>query len=383
MVRGVEEMFLQNQINLSNMPAAIYLWGTGKIAHDIMEQFEEEVSSMNICGFIDNDKKKEGNTFYGYKVFQPNVLEKAGNYHVIVLNNFFDEIAGQISNEYKNVVKCEGYRYFIKFRLIARYQRSTDKEILEILKYIQDGSLSVFNYPFSEKYHKAEYVIRYDGQKQLFYAIVNQKKMYFSRQYQDQKKVENYLRQIMMEQDMQSPHCYLAQSFQVKENAVVLDAGVAEGNFTLSIIDKVKKVYLVEPDKNWVEALRYTFEPYMDKVVIVNKYLSDYESKETATVDGLVTDRLDFIKMDIEGEEYYALQGSKETISKSETIKCVACTYHQEFDYINLERFFDEMGMVSQPSGGYMWFPYDKDYFVSLPTLRRGLIRAEKRLYEK
>jgi predicted RNA methylase len=40
---------------------------------------------------------------------------------------------------------------------------------------------------------------------------------------------------------------------------VVADLGAAEGNFSLSIINKVKKIYIFEYDKEWVEALKAPF----------------------------------------------------------------------------------------------------------------------------
>jgi 16S rRNA A1518/A1519 N6-dimethyltransferase RsmA/KsgA/DIM1 with predicted DNA glycosylase/AP lyase activity len=48
----------------------------------------------------------------------------------------------------------------------------------------------------------------------------------------------------------------------VAEGDVVVDAGAAEGNFALSVIDKASKVYIIEGDAGWCEALRQTFLPY-------------------------------------------------------------------------------------------------------------------------
>ncbi len=372
-------MLLINRMDLLHKPAKVYLWGTGKVAAWIVEQFKNDIFKLHISGFIDNDEKKQGDIFCGYKIYSPDVLENDRDCHIIILSNFWKEISGQIEDQYsESVVRCDSFHFFIKYRLIPRYQGSEDEEIKETLNYICNGSLEVFNYPFVEKYRDIDIEIEYDHQKQLFYTLFADKRMYLSRKYKSKAKIQEYLKQIMMEQDKLSPHCYLAGTFCVDQNSVVLDAGAAEGNFSLSIIDKVKKIYLIEPDKEWVEALQYTFEAYQDKVVIINKYLSDFVSEETTTVDNIVNEKLDFIKMDIEGEEYYALQGAVKTISRNDKLRCVICTYHHEFDYMVIKNFLKDMGLKTETSKGYMWFPYDNNYFYSLPTLRRGLIRAEK-----
>lgn len=39
---------------------------------------------------------------------------------------------------------------------------------------------------------------------------------------------------------------YLDEDFQVEEGDVVLDVGVAEGNFSMEIIERASKIYLFE-----------------------------------------------------------------------------------------------------------------------------------------
>ena len=150
-----------------------------------------------------------------------------------------------------------------RMQVISRYENTNDLEIKQIVDYLVDHPLKVFNYDFVEKYAK-DYAIQYDKNKQLFYTYYLGKKMYFSRILDTMDKVQEYYRSILLEQDENSPHQYLVEGFEIQKNAIVIDAGVAEGNFSLSIIDSVKKIYMFEPDKNWYEALSYTFEPYKD-----------------------------------------------------------------------------------------------------------------------
>ncbi len=361
-----------------------YIWGTGRIAKYVYYFYHDELESYNIVGCIDNDKTKEGKNFEGtdIHIFQPDVLAYDRKCHVIILTAAYQEIERQITELYPWMIgRVDSFLLFTKQRLIARYKNTEDEEIKDILFYLKDHSLQAFNYEFTTKYSNRNYDILYDEQAELFYTIFENKRMYFAKNLDSEKKVRDYYRQVMLEQDLESPHRYLNEDFQIDINSVVIDAGVAEGNFALSVIDKVKKIYLFESDPDWIEALNYTFAPYKDKVVLVNKYLSDFEDASTVSIDSFVSEKkIDFMKLDIEGEEFYALKGARNTIISSDKMKCVVCAYHKEFDYVALSQLLRELGFDIETSGGYMWFPYDRSSIFDLPTLRRVLIRAKKEL---
>ncbi len=155
---------------------------------------------------------------------------------------------------------------------------------------------------------------------------------------------------------------------------VVIDAGVAEGNFALSVIDKVSKIYLVECDNDWNEALRYTFAPYKDKVVFVNKFLSDKVDDTDISIDSLLEgNKVDAIKMDIEGAEISALIGAEKTILSNPNIKIAACSYHKHNDEILIRALMEHFGLKTTSSKGYMLFIYDDDFYKN-PEFRRGLV---------
>lgn len=362
-----------------------YIWGTGKIA-DYVHRFCKDMFQENeIIGYIDNDKKKIGSVFWNIPIYGPDVLENDRNCCIIILSASYENIEEQIVTKYPWLSdRIELPIYITKRRLISRYKNTNNKDILDIIVRLENNPLQVFNYGFVSKYEDAVYDVYYDEIAELYYTMFENKRMYFARFLDTEEKVQNYYRQIVIEQDIESPHRYLIDEFQVISNSVVVDAGVAEGNFALSIIDKVKRIYMFESNPDWIEALEYTFMQYKDKVVIVNKYLSNYTDGSTVTLDDFIQkQKVDFIKMDIEGEEYYALDGARKTIEMSNEISCVVCTYHHEHDYDVLTQLLQKFGFQTKPSRGYMWFPYDKDYIYDLPTLRRGLIRAEKTQHEK
>ena len=156
-----------------------------------------------------------------------------------------------------------------------------------------------------------------------------------------------------MEQDIESPHHYQDDSFRVNQGDTVLDVGVAEGNFSLDIIDKASRIYMVETDKMWIEALGYTFYEYKDKILIINAFVSDISDENSYRLDDLIDEPLDFIK------------------------KCAICTYHNDNDETDIKKTVGNYGMSYETTRGYMYFPYEITQRYQ-PTLRRGVLRCWK-----
>ncbi len=357
-----------------------FIWGTGYVAENINRWYGEQLENLEIAGYIDNDLQKQGMMFAGKRVFGPDILVENKDSYIIIANTFEKEIKLQIERDYPWMInRIMEPLFFQRQQLISRYKNSDEKEIQDIMEYLENNPLEVFNYPFTQNYAEKDFYIGFDRSKGLFYTYQCNKKMYFSRDFKTVEKVRAYYKSICIEQDMDSPHRYLTDTFVVPEDAVVIDAGAAEGNFALSVIDHVKKIYLFEPDDRWAEALAYTFEPYKNKVNIINKNISNYIDNKTTTIDKEISEsEIDFIKMDIEGEEYYALEGARKTITASENMRCAICTYHQEFAYDVLSRLLLDYQFTIETSAGYMW------YFNEMrpAILRRGIIRAKKGSYD-
>ncbi len=355
----------------------VYLWGTGNIAEHISTKYEKEMKLLNIVGYIDNNMQKVGMTYKEKEVYSPSILEKEKDCYVVILINNYEEVKEQIHRDYPWLAeKVESISFFEKVRLLTRYEKTNDCEIQEIVEYLHKAPLQVFNYSFAENYSESEIEVFFDSDVSLYYVFHEKKKMYFSRQFTSESEVKKYYKSLLIEQDEESPHRYLTDKFDVKTGDIVVDGGVAEGNFALSVIEKVKKIYLFEPDEEWCEALRYTFAPYKEKVIIHNKAISNYANADTVKLDDVIQEEINFIKLDIEGEEYYALEGTTRLIENSGDIRCTICVYHQEFAYEAIKNYLKQYGFMIEHSKGYMWYP-DNNYF-RMPTLRRGLIRAYK-----
>lgn len=166
-------------------------------------------------------------------------------------------------------------------------------------------------------------------------------------------------------------HCY-----QVKTGDVVIDAGANCGHLTVffsKLVGQNGKIYAFEPDKFNIERIQknMTLNPdLVDNIKIEdlllwdkNEWIDFYEAgtvgssavwmpdtehcvkKQAVTIDDWVKNshiqKLDFIKMDIEGAEIEALDGCVETIKNLQPNFAIA-SYHivnGEKTHIKVEAF--------------------------------------------
>jgi len=367
---------------MCNKTERILLWGSGNIAREILQNVSFFQDYILIVGIVDSDPDKWGKKIDGIEI-KPfyETLHMFFDKIVIASNIYFDEIRNRLIGELEvNDEIIENPYYFAKVKLLAKYSNSQEKDIQEIVNYLKNHRLDVFNYVFAEKYAVLNVEIYFDETVEMFYVLHFGKKMYMSKRLNTKEKVIAYYRSICMEQDVQSPHLYSSQQFEVHEGDIVVDVGVAEGNFALQYIEKASKIYLIESDEEWIKALQYTFAPYADKIVILNKFISDYSLYSIDTLDNLIEDKVDFLKMDIEGEESNALLGAKKLIARSDKIRCAICAYHRDGDEASINEVAHSMGMIETVSAnGYMYYYNDEKQRYISPVLRRGVLRYEKR----
>lgn len=366
---GVRENLMDNKV---------YIWGVGENTKYINTYAPDVIERLCITGYIDNNSEIIGTMFFDKEVFSPDVLREQDILKIVIVANRFEkEIRNQILSEYgtDNIKILDG-TVFTKIQLILKYENSDDQEALEIVEFLQGNELGIFNYPFVNKYRNSQIDVIWDSKEEMYYIIHEDKRMYFSRKLTTIEEVKKYYLSILLEQDEESPHRYYNEAYKVRQGDIVVDAGVAEGNFSLSIIEKASRIYMFEPDLDWVNALKVTFRDYMDKIVIIPKGISDSESGGNTTIDATIKESVDFIKMDIEGEEIYALKGAKNTFTKSKKIRCAITTYHQELAFEAISNYLQSLGMDCTNSKGYMWYP-DSKYREAV--LRRGLVFASKR----
>lgn len=357
----------------------IVLWGTGKIAKKLIEVIDDKIVFV-----VDNDDSKWGTIWNGYEIRCPDDIEKriAEYDKIIIATTSFREIKTQILSKYSiEEKKIDNMYYRHREMFLDNFKRdesnfNEDKQ--KYFSYIKKNLLGVFNDEFIENYDQIKTDIFFDEDKGLYFVLYQGKRMYFSRKFHSSQMVGAYYKKLLIEQDERSPHRYLTEKFGIKEGDIVLDAGVAEGNFALEIIELVDKIYLIEADVEWIEALKYTFEPYKDKVEIIEAFLGNGEGE--ISVDEIIgSGRLDFIKMDIEGAEVSALCGAKNTLINNYT-RMDICSYHNESDEEDIKQILKTYGYKSDVSEGYMVFVTSEclKKEVKCPKLVRGLVRGYK-----
>jgi hypothetical protein len=181
---------------------------------------------------------------------------------------------------------------------------------------------------------------------------------------------------MLLEQDADSPHCCPSEGFCVEEGDVIADVGAAEAIWALSNIEYASKVYLFVCEEFWQKPLRKTFEPWKEKVAIVNKYISNKSEGIHITLDDFLNENpINVIKVDIEGAELDLLEGAKNTLRRK-NLKILICTYHRAADAHDIEKILSDTSFAIEYSKGYRVCFYDPH--LAAPYLRKALIRAKK-----
>lgn len=257
----------------------------------------------------------------------------------------------------------------------------------EYAKYIDvmqnRGIVSVFNALFEKNYKSNDIIVERDNEIGLKYVLYKENKLYYPRKSRT-KWIKQYHSSILLEQDEKSPHRYFDNGENL-EDYIFFDLGAAEGNFSLEIVEKAKHVYLFEADKNWNEALKKTFEPWKEKLTIVNKFVSNINTGDLISLNSYIRYLLEnnsitendkiFIKLDIEGNEETVLADTKSILNKFENVKLAVCLYHHKNAETNILKILSDEYMIDFRDG-YMLFYYDN--LIEFPYFRHGIIRAEK-----
>lgn len=136
------------------------------------------------------------------------------------------------------------------------------------------------------------------------------------------------------------------------DDIVFVDGGAYVGDTLPQIIKNFpnyKKIYCVEPNELHINIAKRDFVNQRDlefincglgKEKIQNNESQDkkhhgehdYQAQNIDTIDNLISEKVDFIKLDIEGAEQDAIEGAKQTIKKYKPILAI-CIYHKAQDW--------------------------------------------------
>lgn len=251
------------------------------------------------------------------------------------------------------------------------YKENIGEEESAVLKWLKHNKLFVFPYDYIRKYHSSNVKIYNDYNCACKYVFYQGKRLYL-KDTMTEDDAKMYVNSLLLEQDEASPHFYFEKDDGPKDGSIVADLGAAEGIYALSVIEKVKKVYLFECDAGWIKALRLTFAPWKDKVVIVNRFIGAEDDERCVTLDTYFQNKkIDYIKADIEGAEVSMLIGGENTF-KNKVTGAAICAYHRADDEEQIREKLIQFGFQVRHSAGYMIFVYDEK--LCAPYLRRGLV---------
>jgi predicted RNA methylase len=275
----------------------------------------------------------------------------------------------------RTIILKRSLRKKITDHFASRSESDLNGDQKEVLGYLEENEVRIFPYAFHDNYSPASVEVFYDSERGMRYVMLEGKRLYFKRRW-SVKRIKKAWSDLLREQDINSPHRYLTESFKAGESDVIADIGAAEGNFSLSVIENVKKVYLFEYDPEWIEALRATFANWADKVEIIGKFVSDVNDNSHVRFDTFFENKgdINFLKIDVDGAESVVLKSCEKVLGGSGSLKIALCTYHKNNDEDDFTHLLERNGFTVEPSKGYMINYYDKK--IKAPYLRRGLIRA-------
>ena len=244
-------------------------------------------------------------------------------------------------------------------------------------RYVLKNGLHCIPYQYIEEYSDMKVDVLYDNEEMKHYVIHNGRRLFYPRNYSVNKIIESY-RQITGEQDVRSPHYYWNSQNMPKMGDVLVDVGSAEGIVALDYVEEMSKVYIIECEEMWIDALRATFKPYKEKVEIIPFLCGEeLENERVITLDTLLSsvESPIVIKMDIEGGEMSALRGAESILKRADT-KISVTTYHTNEAAKEIYEYLSQQGYRCNFSNGYMLFIYD--YNTKFPYFRRGVLCASR-----
>lgn len=271
------------------------------------------------------------------------------------------------------------YKDACKRRLLKKYLNSSDPEKAKVARYVKDNGLEIIPYDFCKKYDYHDIKVYRDTDGYPF-VIHNGKKLYGRKDDSDDF-FAYYYSYTLMEQDSESPHCYVTDDSRTpQEGCIIAELGAAEGMFGLDYIEKAKKLYLFECSKKWHEPLRRTFAPWKEKIEVVPYFVGTGGNKDnTIQLDEFFKDReVTIVKADIERAELAMLRGGVETFSKK-IQQAYICTYHN-FDHPFLIKEYLEKYMfkVKFNKGFMLMYDWPSDFDKNM--MRPGVIYGERKV---
>lgn len=257
----------------------------------------------------------------------------------------------------------------LPFGYLAVFKKTSPE--LKYRRYFMKHGYTRNPYLFARRYAKVKIDVFIDKANGLRYVLHRSgRRLYYPRNYSVDV-IQRVYKAVLMEQDVEHPHHYV-DSLEEFRGKILLDVGTAEGFTSLDAIDIAEKVYLFECDPQWLEALKVTFAPWKEKVIIVERFVSSICNETCISLNDFFKDRPMenvFLKMDIEGAECDALNGARSLFSKAKNMRFAICTYHRKNDAKAITNYLREHNCT---------WSVPEDLFYVKHAFRTCLVRGQK-----
>lgn len=333
----------------------VVIWGLGKSALRIYQEFA--LKGIDVIGFVDSFVADEGTFFVGKRVYTYEQLKTMKNVTVYIstLNiQFLKEIL-ELTDKLEEMTIVARRSVYGCGEYDTDYMKKRIQKDIEIIEFVKDK--------LQDEKSKQTY------ENLLKYRVTNDSKLI-------EDVFENSHLQYFPKGEMIYP----------EENEVFIDAGAYNGDTSCQFANwcngKYDKIYLLEPDNLMYEIVKERMRlENIKKFVCVKKgmysmsttlsfvNLADSASShiveqgniqiETISIDEMVgSDKVTFIKMDIEGAELEALKGADETITRCKP-KLAISIYHNEDDLWKIPFYIQKK---------YPWYKLYMRHYTDITT---------------
>jgi hypothetical protein len=302
-----------------------------------------------------------------------------------ILKDCYKRILPRVFRSRIDIWRQDEFLKNIRIKILDHYKYPPtptlkNDQLVEVLSYLKKNPLHMFPYEFINKYDSQQVQVHKDEKSDYKYVVYKEKRLYYPLGWSsDDIRYSHSF--SCLEQDNDSPHSYESSSFNYNDEDIAVDAGAAEGNFSLSIVEKVKRLYIFECTEGWITPLKKTFQPWHEKVEIIPMKISNKSTAESTTLDDFFEEKNELptiLKIDVDGGEKDLLRGASKILDESKHLKISLCTYHQKNDFREFKTLLEKLGYNIFPSKGYMIFYLDEP--LEEPYLRKALLFASKQI---
>ncbi|WP_459862214.1 FkbM family methyltransferase [Endothiovibrio diazotrophicus] len=330
-------------------PFAIF--GAGESGR-LTRRWLEERGARVVC-FFDNDARKEGGTFDGLEVLAPRADRLAGM-RVVISSLHFVPISRQLIEHFA-LRPCVDFVHYSRHDYYADMAAEFDAEI--------GRGFDAYFAAHREEFERVLSLLEDDASKAVYRSVLRFRSLILdverlgeadlplgyderARMRADVERHRQQLRARLPEPlddwmidsialSLSAGHYLRGGELAIEPGSVVLDIGAFCGDSAalFASVEGDGTVYAFEPGEVFARPLRVLAALYPN-VVPVPSFISDRDEGEARieSVDGFVRrmglERVDFIKMDIEGEEIRAIDGAVETIGRFRPNLAI-CIYHR------------------------------------------------------